>query len=121
MVSRLLHQLGAGVDWIDQRDTSIVARALGLVGGVFFVQDAESEVDAQGRKIIPAQEFVSKYGVKSVFGFGGGYAGTQVFVISINFLRDSIERPVAERFLGHVDRFKVSTADVVRRRALFDA
>lgn len=121
MVSRLLHQLGAGVDWIDRKDTSIVARALGLVGGVFFVQDAASEVDAQNRKVIAAQDFVAKYGVQSVFGFGGGYAGTQVFVVSITFLRDQIDKAVAERFLAHVDRFKVSTADAVRRNALFDA
>ena len=121
MVSRLLHQLGAGVDWIDQKDTTIVARALGMLGGVFFVRDEPTEVDAQGRKIIAAQDFVATHGIKSVFGFGGGYSGTQVFVVSITFLRDAIDPSLAERFLGHMDRFKVSTLEVVKRNALFDA
>jgi hypothetical protein len=121
MVSRLLHQMGAGVEWIDRKDTSIVARALGMLGGVFYVQSAASELDAQGRKIIAAQPFVESYGVKSVFGFGGGYAGTQFFLVSINFLRDTIEKPTAERFLGHVNRFKASTMELASGNALFTA
>jgi hypothetical protein len=121
MMSRLLHQLGAGVDWIDRKDTSIVARALGMLGGLFFVQDASTEVDSQGRKIIAAQPFVQAYGVKSVFGFGGGYSDSQVFIVGIHFLRETIDVATAERFLSHVNRFKVSTMDIVRRSAVFAA
>jgi hypothetical protein len=121
MMSRLLHQLGAGIDWIDQKDTSMVARALGMMGGVFFVEDAETEVDSQGRKVIAAQDFVKRYGVKSVFGFGGGYAGTQTFLVVINFLRDKIDKQTAERFLSGIDRFKASTIDQVRQKAVFQA
>ncbi|MBI5535726.1 MAG: hypothetical protein HY898_23545 [Deltaproteobacteria bacterium] len=120
MMSRLLHQLGAGVDWIDRKDTSIVARALGMLGGVFYVQDASTELDAQGRKIIAGQQFVEAYHVKSVFGFGGGYSGTQIFIVGISFLRDSIDKATAERFLSHVNRIKASTMDVVSSGALFD-
>lgn len=121
MMSRLLHQLGAGIDWIDQKDTSIVARALGMMGGVFFVEDASTEVDSQGRKVISAQDFVAKYGVKSAFGFGGGYSGTQTFIVVINFLRDKIDQATAEHFLAGIDRFKASTIDVVRQKAIFQA
>lgn len=121
MMSRLLHQLGAGIDWIDQKDMSIIARALGMMGGVFYVEDAASEVDAQGRKVISAQEFVKRYGVKSAFGFGGGYAGTQTFIVLVNFLREKIDQRTAERFLTGIDRFKASTVESVKRRAIFQA
>ena len=58
MMSRLLKQLGAGIDWIDSEDTGIVAKTFKNISGVFHVRDARTEVDNQGRKIIAAQDFV---------------------------------------------------------------
>ena len=72
MMSRLLKQLGMGLDWIDSNDTQLVKHTIGSISGVFFVPDAATEVDLKGRKIIVAQDFVDTYNVKTVFGFGGG-------------------------------------------------
>ena len=73
MMSRLLKQLGAGIDWIEETDTRLVAKTFKSMSGVFYVKDAETEVDNKGRKIIAAQDFVKEEKVKTVFGIGGGY------------------------------------------------
>src|SRR5512144_2112177 len=73
MMSRLLKELGMGLDWIDSNDTSMVARALGSSSGLFYVPDAALEIDAKGRKVIAGQDFVKTHGVKTVFGMGGAF------------------------------------------------
>lgn len=119
MVARLLRDLGVGLDWIDTRDTSIVARSLGSSSGLFYVQDAGAAVDHLRRKIIAAQDFVKRYGVKTVFGLGGGYLGTSSFLASIVFCRTQIERGKIEPFMGLVNRIKVSTSQLVEQGRLF--
>lgn len=119
MVARLLRDLGVGLDWIDARDTSIVARSLGSSSGLFYVQDAVVAVDHLRRKIIAAQDFVARYGVKTVFGLGGGYLGTSSFLASIVFCRTDIERVKVEPFMGLVNRIKVSTNDLAAQGRVF--
>lgn len=119
MMSRLLRQLGAGVDWIDRKDTAIVARTLGSLGGIFWVPNASSDTDAQGRKIIAAQDFVKERKVASVFGFGGGFSNSDLFFVTIIFTRQTMEKPWAESFLKHVNRFKTSTSSLVEQGRLF--
>lgn len=121
MVARLLRDLGVGLDWIDARDTSIAARSLGSSSGLFYVQDAGVAVDHLRRKIIAAEDFVTRYGVKTVFGLGGGYLGTSSFLASIVFCRTQIERVKIEPFMGLVNRIKVSTNDLVAQGRLFAA
>jgi hypothetical protein len=120
MVSRLLTQLGAGIDWIDKADTKIVANVFKNISGVFYVKDAETEVDSKGRKIIPAQDFVIEEGVKSVFGIGGCYVNTSLFFTSIIFLRESIEKRVAEQFEFHANKFKIATIGPVVKGRIFE-
>jgi hypothetical protein len=40
MVSRLMHDMGIGVEWLDTHDTKIVVKSLGRIAGVFYVRDA---------------------------------------------------------------------------------
>lgn len=112
MMSRLLKELGLDLDWIDSEDTEIVAKTLGKIAGVFYVPDAKTTVDHQGRKIIAAQDFVDAYKVKTVFGLGGGYAyiGSSNFLTNIVFTRETLEKRQAERFMPLVNEFKTATA-----------
>ncbi|KHD05663.1 hypothetical protein PN36_23135 [Candidatus Thiomargarita nelsonii] len=43
------------------------------ITGTFLVQDAKNDRDDQNRRIIPMQDFVADYKVKTVFGLGGRY------------------------------------------------
>lgn len=119
MMARLLHELGLGFDWLDSGDSETVLKTLGSINGVFHVADAMTAVDAQGRKIIPAREFVENYGVRSVFGVGGAYIGTPTFMAVIIFCRDEVGRERAEEFMTHVNRIKASTLELVRQGKMF--
>lgn len=114
MVSRLLKELGLGLDWIDSQDTEIVGRTIGRMAGVFHVLDAKTNVDNKNRKIIAAQDFVETYSVKTVFGLGGSYlyTGGNTFLVNIMFTNETIEKRQAERFMGLLNTFKTVTASL---------
>lgn len=120
MMSRLLKELGAGIDWIDETDTKLVVNTFKSISGVFYVRDAATEVDNAGRKIIAAQDFVEGEKVKTVFGIGGGYVNTPVFFTTIIFLREYIEKQMAEQFMFQASKFKIATTGLVINGKLFD-
>lgn len=118
MMSRLLKELGLGLDWIDRQDADVVIKTMGSMSGVFFVRDAAQEVDHVGRKIIAAQDFVKRHDIKSVFGFGGAYLGTKAFAVTILFLREPIEKSKAEQFAAAMAGFKTQTLELAKTRIL---
>jgi hypothetical protein len=118
MMSRLLKQLGLGLDWIDQRDTSIVKNTIGSISGIFYVKDALTELDNAGRKVISAQDFVSAHHIKTVSGLGGGYMGTSTFMTIIIFLNEQLEEQKAKFCMSSLSFFKGITFDLVKKRLL---
>jgi hypothetical protein len=119
MISRLLKELGLGLDWIESDDTEIVRNTVGSMTGMFFVPDALNAKDNKGRDIIAAQSFVRGYNVQSVLGFGGGFLLTDTFAITIIFLREAVERQVAEQLAGMMAFFKNLTNDMVKQEKMF--
>jgi hypothetical protein len=119
MISRLLKELGARLEWAAGLDTTVVAAALGSVAGLFYVEDAREAVDPQGRRIITADDFVSAYGVRTVFGFGGAYATPGTWLATVVFTRETIARREVERFLRLASAFKSATMRLVRAGAIF--
>lgn len=118
MISRLLKELGVPLDWIDSHDSEIIKKTVGSSAGIFFVDDAATATDIEGRKIIAAQDFVSKYKVKSVFGTGEAYSGGEMLA-NILFCRDAVSRAAAERFIGLSNRFKSKSAPLVESKKVF--
>ena len=119
MIASLVKQLGVGIESADDVETAIVTNTLGQAAGVFYVDDATTAVDSKGRRIIAALDFVREHGVKTVFGFGGAYALTGTFVVTVLFTRETIARSQAERFLRLTSQLKASTMRPVARRRLF--
>ncbi|MFX0071217.1 MAG: hypothetical protein ACFFAO_09020 [Candidatus Hermodarchaeota archaeon] len=97
MMSALLEQLGFNLGWI-RGEPDIVAQHVGKLMGSFYVADAATTKDSKGRNIIAAQDFVRKYGVKTVFGFGGGFASGGKMLTVICFLNETIEKKQAVYF-----------------------
>jgi hypothetical protein len=97
MMSALLEQLGFNLGWI-RGEPDIVAQHVGKLMGSFYVNDAATTKDSKGRNIIAAQDFVRKYGVKTVFGFGGGFASGGKMLTVICFLDETIEKKQAVYF-----------------------
>jgi hypothetical protein len=116
MISRLLGQLGLGLEWIDRTDTQMVMEQMGSMSGLFYVSDAATEVDQKGRKVIVAQDFVSANGVRTVFGFGSGYEGMKTFSVMILFLRETLDKAKAEQVASTMASFRDSTVDLARRK-----
>jgi hypothetical protein len=118
MLARLLRELGIDLAWLDEAPEVVTRRLLGGFNGVFYVHDAATARDAQGRRIIPAVDFVEKYGVKTVFGTGGFYPdGT--LVVCIVFTRETLPRSTVERLASLISMVKGETFGVVRSRKLF--
>ncbi len=119
MMSRLLNELGLDLSWIDRTDSEIVSDAFGKPGGVFYVDDAKTTVDKRNRKIIAAQDFVTKHDVKTVFGLGSGYVQTPTFAVNINFLRDTADKATVEKFVPVFNQFRIDTFDLVWGKQIF--
>ena len=92
MIAQLLQQFGVDLERVVSPQESVVHDKEGKTYGVFHVEDAA------GSPYIPAQDdFVLKYGIRSVVGCGGALKGADLFAI-ILFSRSHITRDVAERF-----------------------
>ncbi len=118
MISRLLKELGVPMTWVDSHDSEIIAKTMDPSGGLFFVDNAAEATDHQGRKIIAAQDFVSSFGVKSVFGAGGVYPGGQIVVIVV-FCRDAFAKAAAEKFLELNSWFRTKTDSLAQSTKIF--
>jgi hypothetical protein len=70
---------------------------LGGINKTFFVPDARETRDGSARHVIAAQDFVERYGIRSVFGMGGAYFdGT--LAATIAFTSETMDAPTTARF-----------------------
>jgi hypothetical protein len=121
MIARLLGEIGFPRLSSSPAGWQFVTRDIVDVNGLFFVGDARTTTDERGRHIIPSFAFVERYGIKSVFGFGGPYSATSTFLTTIIFTRQLIPRNTAGRFVQLIAKFKAATVALVDARALFSA
>jgi hypothetical protein len=92
MIAQLVREFGLDLAAVVQPTTEVVRDTKGRKYGVFHV------AEASGSRYIPAQaEFVEKYGVRSVVGFGGTLATGDLFAV-ILFSRVPIDAATADRF-----------------------
>jgi hypothetical protein len=94
-----------------------------LIGGKnqrFFIPDAASTRDEEGRRVIPAQDFVAKYGVRTVFGMGGAYyEGT--LAAAVFFSQEALDVAVVDRFPSFISNFKMATNHLIGAGRIYDA
>jgi len=118
MTSRLLHEMGMGVKWIDAADVSMFEQH--MASQLFYVPDAATAVDGLARKVIPNQDFVRTYGVKTVFGVGGTYVLQQNPLLAmVVFCAEPVPKAVAELFSSVTTQLVAKTYSVVREGAIF--
>ena len=92
MISQLIKELGLELNTVVQPTADIVKELAGKRHGVFHVENAV------GSPYIPAQqEFVVRFGVKSVVGFGGMLATGELFAV-ILFATVHVPSSAADRF-----------------------
>jgi hypothetical protein len=92
MIAQLIRQFGLELTDVIQPTTDLVRGLGGKTYGVFHVPDAV------GSPYIPAQkEFVVKFGIRSVVGFGGSLPSGDLFAVVL-FSRVTISSETADRF-----------------------
>lgn len=120
MIARLLNEIGFDPGWYDaSSEDRFVTTSLASVNGLFYVDDARSTLDESGRRIIPAESFVTDYGVRTVFGVGGTYVSRKMFVSAIFFCGRSVSRRQAAKFLPLASWFKAATTRLVNKGLIF--
>ena len=118
MISSLLRAVGLPLDYMDPEKAKVIQQTIGESAGLFFVESAALDTDHLGRKIIPAQDFVNDYGVRSVFGLSGAYSGDEILVVIV-FCTEQFSKAVAERFLPLVTLFKGATSSLLSEGRMF--
>lgn len=89
MVARMFQQMGFGLDApFNENFPGISFSVIGRSYGMFYVAEAENS------PYIPAQDFVSKYGIKTVFGSGVKLPNNDVSVY-IGFTRANLDEAQA--------------------------
>jgi hypothetical protein len=121
MLSRLLSELGFTSIRARNGTWQFVSRLDASGDGLFFVGDARTATDERGRLIIPASDFVDRYGIRSVFGFGGEVATQSMMLAVIVFARTVLSREDAACFVPLFDRLRSATESMLQRQALFEA
>jgi hypothetical protein len=92
MIAQLIRQFGLDLTDVIQPTGDLVRGVTGKTYGVFHVPDAV------GSPYIPAQkDFVLKFGIRSVVGFGGSLPSGDLFAV-ILFARVPISSETADRF-----------------------
>lgn len=118
MLGAMLAASVAKLGW-ERDDAAIQLRAMtGGLNNRFLVEDARSAIDARGRAMLAAQDFVSKHAIRSVFGMGGTYVAGSV-AIFIAYTRESLTPRDVDRFSSFISTFKLATAELVTQSALF--
>lgn len=119
MSSRLLKEMGLDISFVE-KDSQIITK-VSTISGTFFIEDAKTEIDDQGRKIISNQQFVQEYGIESVFGFGGHYfLTTKEFFSAVIFLDEKISKQTASTIASIGDTFKSATRPFIASRKYFN-
>jgi hypothetical protein len=117
MLARLLQEFEVGSGLV-RGDMSLRSEESAMRS--FFVPDAATSQDDQGRNIIPMQDFVTEYGVRSVFGIGGPYwEGSQHVLVCIFFAKEDLDRSVLDRLRPLFEHFKQATATRIERSEIF--
>ena len=118
MISRLLEEIGFTAEWRESNE-GFAMKTFSNVSGIFYVADAARALDDQGRNVIPATDFVQKYAVATVFGFGGLYVGRHMSISVVLFCNNVVARRQAMTFVPLLEAFKDVTKHLVNHGAIF--
>lgn len=120
MLSRLLKELGFDLAWLDTAQDVFARKLIGGFNGIFYVADAKTARDANGRLVIPAVDFVAAENVETVFGMGGTNPDGTVLAWIV-FTSAKVPRATVERLTSLLTMLKGETFRAVLERRFFPA
>lgn len=120
MLSRQFECVGLDLDYIDTWETSVVSTgSANQFRGTLYIRDAATDKDAQGRMLVPKQDFVIANGVKSVFGFGSGYSNYPSLVTLFAFTKKDFAENALEPLTDLLEAFVTSTESLAGHERFF--
>jgi hypothetical protein len=118
MIAKLLADIDVDLSAFDDGRPIATRKLLGGKNGMFYIPDAATAVNTQGRYIIADRSFVERYAIRTVFGMGGAYPdGT--LVTSLIFSTQRIPQLIVDRFPSLISNFKMGTAKLIEERRIF--
>lgn len=118
MLMGLFEQAFGNLEWLDLADRTEMSKVTGKTVGQFYVEDAHTVEDRQGRKIIAAQDFVTSEGVHSVYGLCGGLLDGSMLVM-LTFTRDHLPRNYLTSFLPALTALRPIAMQKIREDRVF--
>jgi hypothetical protein len=120
MLSRQLTSVDFDLELIDNWQTEVAAvRRADRFRGLLHIRDAAVDRDAQGRLIVPKQDFVAEWGVQSVFGFGSGYDNYPALVTLFAFTDRELSPEALLPCAGQLEQFIAATRALAAQERFF--
>ncbi len=120
MLAQLFASLDVEISRLDEGTQVATRRLAGGRNARFYVADAITAVNASGAHIIANREFVERYRVRTVFGFGGAYLGGTL-ISCLVFSTESIDALTVDLFPSLISNFKMATSQMMADRRIFHA
>jgi hypothetical protein len=118
MVSRLMGDMGTGLEWVQKQDQNMIVRSMGQMARVLYVEDALETRTRDGYDVIPDRSFVEEYKVRTVLALGGAYLNGTVVAVVL-FTNERVESDRVEKLLPVLHGFKIATMKAVMRGNVF--
>ena len=120
MLSMQFKSVGFDLDLIDDWNAALTARGRAdEYTGMLYVRDAGVDKDEQGRMIVPKHDFVSANNVRTVLGFGSGYASHPTLVTLFAFTLENIEKSTIEPLAPLLEAYMSMSEKLVGQGRIF--
>ena len=118
MVSRLMGDMGTGLEWVQKQERNMIVTSMGRMARVLYVEDALETRTGDGFDIIPDRSFVTENRVRTVLGLGGAYLNGAIVAVVL-FTSELVPQDRVEKLMPVMHGFKIATMKTVMQGKIF--
>ncbi len=118
MVSRLMGDMGTGLEWIQKQERNMILTSMGRMARVLYVEDALETRTGDGFDVIPDRSFVTENRVRTVLGLGGAYLNGTIVAVVL-FTSERVPHDRVEKLMPVIHGFKIATMKAVMKGRIF--
>ncbi len=120
MVSRLMGDMGTGLEWVQKQEKHMIVTSMGQMARVLYVKDALETRTRDGFDVIPDRSFVTENRVRTVLGLGGAYLNGTIVAVVL-FTSELVPQDRVEKLMPVMHGFKIATMKAVMQGNIFPA